>query len=1133
MKKEGKYQHLIKQIDAYIQKYYTNLLIKGILLSVGFLFSFFLIISLLESYFYMNSNLRAGFFFIYIAFALTCLTLWVFIPLFKMWNISKRLDRKEAALQIGAFFPDLDDKLLNTLQLQEMSNQTGVNKNLLDAVIDQRSEQFKGFSFKQAVQFSTNKRFLPFVIPILSLFIILLFAAPNLITEPTQRLINYNKEFAPEAPFSFHIINDKLEVVENDDLTLEVEMKGDEIPAEVTISIEGQEYRMKKKNLNHFYYNLENIRKTLPFHFQSEGFSSQAYKIVALPKPSILDFEIEAKYPSYTGKKNETFANIGDLIIPEGTQLKWKFETKDANLLSFITQQNRFQLDPKQQNLFEFNKNIRHDLFYGVSSSNKLVQGTDTLHYQIRVVKDAFPVIRISEYRDSLQRKHIYVKGFIKDDYGFQKLLLKYRIINPINQDVNEAYQSTVIDIDRTTFQQQFFHFLNLNELNIKSGEQVQYYFEVWDNDKINGSKSSQTAVQVFKAPDQDEIIKERNESTENIKDKMNEAMKMAKKIKKEIARIKKELAEKKNLEWSDKEEIKNVLEQNKELLNELEEIKKENQQKLEKEKEFKKMDNSILEKQQELQDLMDKLLTPEMKEMMEELQKMMEKEMKKEDAEKMLDKMDLDNEDLEKQLERDLELFKEMDFQMKMQDAIEKLDTLQKKQQELQKESIDKKSDAQEMEKKQEKLNKEFDKLEEKLDEMREANEKLEEPHDMDSTSTEEKSIKEEMEDAKEDLQKNQKKKAGQKQQSASQQMKELKEKLEKMRSSMEMEQTGEDMQMLREILDNLVETSFRQESIMKELKQTAKEDPRYPELIKEQKKLRNDMEGVEDSLMALSKRQAQIEPYVNKEVSRINRSMDHTLAELQGMNTIGYVNPRQKKQVIANQQQIMTSVNQLALLLSEALDQMQKQMAQQQSKPGSSCKNPKPGKSGKPNSSSLKKMQQNLKKQMEQMQKSMQKGKGKKGKAGENDEKMSEEMAKLAAQQEMIRRKLREYQSQLKKDGHGGDAKSLNKIAEQMEQNETDLVNKILTTESLKRQEEILSRLLEAEKAERERGEKEERKSIESKNNYERNVLNFKEYKDLKSKEVEFLKTIPLFLKPFYKNKVKQYFEGQLLSQ
>ena len=51
-------------------------------------------------------------------------------------------------------------------------------------------------------------------------------------------------------------------------------------------------------------------------------------------------------------------------------------------------------------------------------------------------------------------------------------------------------------------------------------------------------------------------------------------------------------------------------------------------------------------------------------------------------------------------------------------------------------------------------------------------------------------------------------------------------------------------------------------------------------------------------------------------------------------------------------------------------------------------------------------------------------------------------------------------------------------------MEQTETDLVNKIINNETIKRQKEILTRFLESEKAEKERELDEKRESNEAKN-------------------------------------------------
>jgi hypothetical protein len=96
----------------------------------------------------------------------------------------------------------------------------------------------------------------------------------------------------------------------------------------------------------------------------------------------------------------------------------------------------------------------------------------------------------------------------------------------------------------------------------------------------------------------------------------------------------------------------------------------------------------------------------------------------------------------------------------------------------------------------------------------------------------------------------------------------------------------------------------------------------------------------------------------------------------------------------------------------------------------------------------------------------------------------------------------------------------------AELMEQTERDLVNKRITNETMRRQQEILTRLLESEKAEREREQDEQRKSNEAKSEIRSNPEQFLEYKRLKEKEMELLITVPPSLTPYYREKVNNYF-------
>jgi cell division protein FtsB len=137
-----------------------------------------------------------------------------------------------------------------------------------------------------------------------------------------------------------------------------------------------------------------------------------------------------------------------------------------------------------------------------------------------------------------------------------------------------------------------------------------------------------------------------------------------------------------------------------------------------------------------------------------------------------------------------------------------------------------------------------------------------------------------------------------------------------------------------------------------------------------------------------------------------------------------------------------------------------------------------------------------------------------------------MSQELAKLAAQQAAIRQEIQKMSDMINKNGNG--AGGMSKIAEIMEETETDLVNKMLSQETINRQEEILTRLLESEKAEKEREMDEKRQSNETKNVYLSNPNDFLEYNTIKQKETELLKTVPPSLSPFFKIKVTQYFNN-----
>jgi len=103
---------------------------------------------------------------------------------------------------------------------------------------------------------------------------------------------------------------------------------------------------------------------------------------------------------------------------------------------------------------------------------------------------------------------------------------------------------------------------------------------------------------------------------------------------------------------------------------------------------------------------------------------------------------------------------------------------------------------------------------------------------------------------------------------------------------------------------------------------------------------------------------------------------------------------------------------------------------------------------------------------------------------------------------------------------------ARELRELQRQMEQSELDMLRKEISTQTMHRQERILTRLLEHERAEKQR-ETEDRREGTTAEDYDiSNPEDFFEYNRIREREVEMLRSLPPGLRPFYRTLVEQYF-------
>ncbi len=1113
---ENNYRELLEKLDAFIRKYYANQLMRGAIYAFALLLGFYLAVTLLESFAWFSAGVRSVLFYTYLAATVFVLWKLVLTPLFKLYKLGKTLSHTEAARIIGDHFGHIKDKLINTLQLHDQASREQDHLDLIYASINQKSAELRPVPFTSAIDLRKNRKYLPYAaFPLLAL-VVILFAAPSLITDPTKRLLQHGKSFSKPAPFRFILANKSLQVIQFDDYTLDVQLEGNEIPAEVFVEVGKNVFRLEKENLSKFHYTIRNVQGETEFRFLADGFYSDDYTLKAVPNPVLVDFSVTLDYPAYLGRKQEIIKNTGDLLVPAGTRATWNIGTQNTSELRIRFNDSTYVLTTPEENSYRLQRRLMNNSGYAISTGNQFLRSKDSVAYTINVTPDQYPQIDVEEQRDSNSYQRVYFRGMVQDDYGLSKLQFRYRFLKREGQDVREEAISTALPLNKGLNQDQFFHFLDLSEVKLKAGDEIEYYFEVWDNDGVHGAKSTRSVSQVYQAPSLQELAKENEERNKALKDDLSESIKKAKELQKDLNALNKDLLNKKNLDYEDKKKINEILKQQKELQQRVEDIKKQQNENSKQQNELRPPDPELAEKQKQLEQLFDKLMTPEMKKMMEELEKMMA-QVDKQKLQDMMDQMKLDNKDLEKQLDRTLELFKQMELEEKMKETAENLEKLANDQEKLAEKNDEKGKDSEQLKEEQKDLNKQFEDLQKQLDDIEKKNEELEYSEELKDFNQEQESIEQEMDKAEEQLGQGQKKNAKKSQKQASQKMKDLSAKIKQQQKEKEEEQNEEDMQAMRALLENLLRFSFDQEKLMEDLKGVDVNNPQYLKMAQSQRKLKDDAKVLEDSLLALSKRVMQISSAVNEQITDINDYTEKALLNLQD---------RQVPQARGNQQYIMTAVNNLALMLSESLDQMQQQMSQSMPS-NSSCKKPGQGKPKPgPNAGDIKKMQEKLSQQLKEMKEKMEKGQKPGQKPGQGMPGMSEELARMAAQQEALRNAINQLNQQENKDGQGklGD---LGKIAEQMEQNEKDIVNKRITELTLKRQQEILTRLLESEKAEREREQEERRESNEAREIY-RAPSQFEDFKKLKMRETELLKTVPPGFTTFYKNLVNSYFQN-----
>ncbi len=1110
-------------------------LLFGAALTLGVLAAVLGLGAALEAGLWMGTAARLLF---YVAFLLAALGLagaFVVRPLLVYFGVLPGLDDHALASRIGKRFPEVSDRLTNLLDLAD-GRGTDAPAPLLDGAVQMLGREVEPVPFERVEDTRPAKRAAPFAaVPVMGLVLFGLFA-PATFTGAVHRLFSPTETFAPPAPFSLVVAPGDTEIVRGTDLTIEVRARGRAFPREATLYLgrtdeeRADPVRLLADSTGSFRHIVTNVRESLRYRVESGPVETDWFTATVVARPTVQSFNVVATPPRYTRLPAQRLApNVGDVIGLPGTEV-----TVSATIGGVVVDSAKLVFDDGTAALLDLD--LDGDAATGSFRLHRegtyrlLLHGAngftnaDPIAYTLQLLSDAAPQIRLLEpgsdvdLNESLQTR---VTAKITDDFGFARLRLYWRTASDDEKDFTSLdlpVQSRLLDQDVT-----HDWLLRTVAPDLAPGDVVEYYLQVWDNDAVAGYKSARTPMFTLRFPSLDEQYEQLDETGDETEEGLEEMLRDADETREQFEELRDELRRKQDADWEDKRQLDNLMERQQQLDEQVEQGAEQMQELLDQMRENDLVSEETMRQYEEMQRVMEEVATPELMEALQKLQEAMENL----DLPQMMEAMEdfeFNEEQFRERIERALELLERLQTAQKLDEAAkraealaEQEEALQEQTQELQEqqengELSDEESQAEQdrLAEEQRRAQEEAEALEQLMQEIQEQMEGMQNtPQDaqqqMQDAQEQMQEMQEQMQENQQQLQQNQLQDAQQGQQQMQQQMQQMSQQMQQMQQQMSGQQQQVNLAGLRRVLDDVLTLSYEQESLRAETAGQSSDSPVLRPNAAQQVELSAGLATVSDSLRSLAREIPQMDVEIQKRAGEAIREMGASVSEL---------TERRVPQAAGHQKASMTSLNDLALLLSDLMDQIQ---------------NPSQGQGqGSPSMQQMMQQLQQMSGQQQQLNQQIQQMLN-----DAQGERLSQDqqarMQQLRQQQNALRQQLEEMAQNPNLDSQG--RSQLQRIAEEMEEAAQRMQDGRIDRELRERQQNILTRLLEARESINQRGKKRERESQTGQDRPPDSPDTLPEQEEVDRLRRDLIRALESGYAPDYQELIKRYFE--LLQQ
>lgn len=616
------------------------------------------------------------------------------------------------AARVGHKLGAPSDRLLNALQLERRlalspsDRRTGETEGSGDNtdLVGRSVELVRQRLARLDIRTLTPRRFHPPARLIKATLVILLlawitppwgmFQALRDMSQATVRLLNPDQAYPVPKPFILLSLSGDQRVLGGD--TTEVAFTGFEaVPRQIELVWEDNQGRVSTASLplkdGRFTFRFETIHDDVRYYARYvnpswfspwDQVTSNEHTIAIIDRPVIEELSFHITSPAYTGEPvEEVGGNVAGITALIGSQIQFSATTSLPLREGWVNIDGEDLPIQVDGHLLEGSFILEQSIDLSLSVTDRRgVANVNPIRYTFTALPDYPPSLTLilpAADVDLDETLLVPIHFDIADDYGFSRAQIIYTIHHPdyLSPD-NQVYTQDIPELNLSSRSQRVPHVWDLDPLNLVPGDQVQFHIEVYDNNVVSGPGKAVSGPLIARIPTLADLFAEATERS-------REAAAITDKVLEDLEEVRALLDEMdlsfrgdEQVSWEQQQKGKKVLQSLEQLLEAMESVQAQIRELDAQSEDNGLFSDEMLSKYNELQNLLEEIMTPEIEDAMARFRAALE-QMDPQLFKDALKNMQFQSSELEAQMDRFLDIFRQALAEMKMDEVVKRLEQL------------------------------------------------------------------------------------------------------------------------------------------------------------------------------------------------------------------------------------------------------------------------------------------------------------------------------------------------------------------------------------------------------------------------------------------------------------------------